>query len=964
MGQLRHNPRGNLWQALAMAGMLALAGGSPRAQSIAPAVGAQPGPRPPAQDVRRARQAYEQGLRAERAGDWEFAYAAQTEAEAYAPPVLEYQLHRALDRFRLVQQYTDRAEREWIANEPATARSDLLRALELDPGYEVAQERLAELEPQGIATAAEHDPKLAGAPRVQPQPGTRSFDYRGTTRGAYEEIGRQFGITASFDPELVDRQVRLRVPEVDFSTAMLVLGEETHTFWRAVDANTVFVAEDTPAKRKQYVVEIERSFILPASIASEQMNDTLRAVREIAGVSRAQLDISSRTLTLRDTPENIALAKALLDEIEQSHGELLLEIEILEVDHSLSRQLGITPPSSASTFTLSRNQIQSLMQAENNGTLIQAIEAIFASLNPALAAAGSSALFPSVLAFGGGDTTFLATVPGATANFGETLSQVRHAQRIMLRAIDGQPAKLFVGERYPITLAAYSASLGSTATQFSASILPGEFPRTDYATGTAPDAVITTEFTSDGKVDLATANFTANTVSILLGNGDGTFATHVDVAVGHGPTALVAADFNGDGKTDLAVTNQTDGTVSILLGNGDGTFATPTTLTLPTGALPAAILAGSFTSSGHVDLAVVNSGTNSVSIFLGNGDGTFAAPTTLTTGTTPVAIASGDFNADGHLDLAVVNQADNTVSIFLGNGDGTFKPSVTYATGTKPSGIAVADFNGDGRPDLVVTNQTDGTVSVLLGNGDGTFGAQTATNVGSGPVGIVEGDLAGNGLPAVAVANSASNSLTVLEGNGQGGFLGRLDISTGNDPVSIAAGVFSGSGTLDLAVAAESSNVVSVILNTSLAQLSPSVPLTSYPGSEYIDLGLKVQVTPRLNGDSDVTLHLQFDISSLQGSSVNLIPVLNNRTIDQTVRLRENQTSLFMGILQSNEMRAIESLPWVGQTAAGALLQGNNTQNSDSDFLILVTPRQLRLAPHSGRPIYAGSGESGPGSHP
>ncbi len=575
-------------------------------------------------------------------------------------------------------------------------------------------------------------------------------------------------------------------------------------------------------------------------------------------------------------------------------------------------------------------------------------------------------MFPSVLAFGGGSTTFLATVPGARADFGETISQVRHAQRIMLRAVDGQPAKLFVGERYPITLAAYSASLGSTATQFSASILPGEFPRTDYATGTAPDAVISADFTADGKVDLATANFTANTVSILLGNGDGTFAAHADVAVGHGPTALVPADFNADGKTDLAVTNQTDGTVSILLGNGDGTFAAPATLTLPTGALPAAILAGNFTNSGHLDLAVVNSGTNSVSIFLGNGDGTFtAAPTpTLTTGTTPVAIASGDFNADGHLDLAVVNQADNTVSIFLGNGDGTFKPGVTYATGTKPSGIAVADFNSDARPDLVVTNQTDGTVSVLLGNGDGTFGAGTATNVGTGPIGIVEGDLAGNGLPAVAVANSGSNSLTVLEGNGQGGFLGRLDISTGNDPVSIAAAVLTAGGTLDLAVAAESSNVVSVILNTSLAQLSPNAPLTSYPGSEYIDLGLKVQVTPRLNGDSDVTLHLQFDISSLEGSSVNLIPILNNRTIDQTVRLRENQTSLFMGILQSNEMRSIESLPWVGQTAAGALLQGNNTQNSDSDFLILVTPRRLRLAPHSGRPIYAGSGDSGPGSHP
>jgi type II secretory pathway component GspD/PulD (secretin) len=973
------NSRGILGLAFALAGLLALAGVSARAQSSPPTSPTPTASRPPAPDPHRARQAYEEGLRAERVGDWKSAYAALTDAETYAASVPEYRLHRALDRFRLVQQFTDQAEREWIANQPASAREDLLRALELDPGYEVAQERLAELAPQEIAATAQGNTRLAGPPIAQPQPGTRSFDYRGTTRGAYQEIGRQFGITASFDAELVDRQVRLRVPDVDFATAMLVLGEETHTFWRAVDANTIFVAEDTAAKRKDYATEVERSFILPTSITAEEMNDTLRAIREIAGVTRAQLDASSRTLTLRDTPEHIALAKALLDEIEQPQGEVLLEIEILEVDRSLTRELGITPPSSSSTFTLSKNQIQSLVQAENNGTLLQAIEAIFANLNPASASAGSSALLPGVIAFGGGNTTFLATVPGASADFGETLSQVRSAQRIMLRAVDGRPAKLFVGERFPITLAAYSSSLGPTATQFSGSILPGEFPRTDYATGTAPDAVITADFNADGKADLATANFTANTVSILLGNGNGTFGTHTDVAVGEGPTTLVSGDFNADGKTDLAVACQTGSvsgglgphmaspSVTILLGNGDGTFATPTTLALPAGALPSAILTANFTNSGHEDLAVVNSGTNSVSIFLGNGDGTFAPPTTLTTGSTPMAIASGDFNADGNQDLAVVNQGDNTVSIFLGNGDGTFKPGVTYPTGTKPAGVAVADFNGDARPDLVVTNESDGTISLLLGNGDGTFGAATQTNVGTSPVGIIARDLSGDGLPDVAVANSGSNSVTVLVGNGKGGFLGRLDISTGNDPLSLASADFNGDGTPDLAVAAESSNVVSVILNTSLASmagLTPSEGLTPFPNSEYIDLGLKVQATPRLNGTSDVTLHLEFEISSLAGESVNLIPVLNNRTIDQTVRLRMNETSLFMGIVQANETRAITSLPWVGQTAAGALLQNNNAQNSDSEFLILVTPREMRLSEHSGKPIYAGSGDAGEGSHP
>jgi len=952
---------------------LALGGVPTHAQSSAILSRGTATEQPPARDPNRAKRAYEEGLRAEQDADWETAFRALTEATAFAPAVPEYQLHQALDRFRLVQEYTDQAEREWIANQTTLARSDLLHALALDPGYEVAQVRLAELQPQIVGAPRQNNPRLAGPPVMQPKPGTHDFNFRGATRGAYEEIARQFGLEASFDSDLVDRQVIFRVPGLDFQTAMLVLGQETHTLWRALDSKRFFVAEDTPEKRREYATEVERSFLLPDSVTPDEMNDTVRAIREIAGITRTQLDTATRTLTLRDTPENIAVAKALLDELEQPQGEVLLEIEILDVDHSLTRQLGIAPPTSAATYSLSENQIQSLVQAEGNGTLIQAIESIFAGLNPAAASLGSGALLPSLLAFGGGSTTFLATLPGATANFADTLSQVRSAQRIMLRAVDGRPAELFVGERYPITLAAYSASLGPTTTQFSASILPGEFPLTNYATGTAPDDVITTEFTTSGHADLATTNFTANTVSILLGNGDGTFVAHKDTDVGEGPTALVAAEFNSDGKTDLAVTNQTDNTVSILLGNGDGTFAAPTTLALPgpnspirrgPGAAPAAIAAGVFTTSGNVDLAVVDSGTNSVAIFLGNGDGTFAAPFEISTGITPVAIATGDFNADGILDLAVVNQGNDTVSIFLGNGDGTFKPGVTYATGKKPAGIAVGDFNSDSFLDLVVTNETDGTVSLLLGNGDGTFQTQTTTNVGSAPIGIVEGNLSGSSLPAVAVTNSGSNSITVLVGNGQGGFAGRLDIGTASDPVAIAAADFNGDGTIDVAAAAESANVVSVILNTSLAQLSPSIPLTAYPGSEYVDLGLKIQATPRLNGESDVTLHLQFDISSLNGSTVNLIPVLNNRTIDQTVRLRENETSLFMGIVQSNEMRAITSLPWVGQSAAGAPLQNNNTQDSTSDFLILITPREIRLNNRSNHLIYAGSGELGPSSHP
>ena len=192
------------------------------------------------------------------------------------------------------------------------------------------------------------------------------------------------------------------------------------------------------------------------------------------------------------------------------------------------------------------------------------------------------------------------------------------------------------------------------------------------------------------------ANQGDNTISVFLGNGDGTFAAQTTVPTGKGPVAMIAEDFNRDGNMDLAVVNQTDATVLILLGNGDGTFTTGQTIAVGQGAV--SIAAADFNSDGFLDLAVANQTDNTVTILLGKGDGTFTAGTTFPTRQhSSRARRPQDFNADGHIDLAVVNQGANSVSIFLGNGDGTFGTRNDYATGTLPSGIADADFNNDGH---------------------------------------------------------------------------------------------------------------------------------------------------------------------------------------------------------------------------------------------------------------------------
>ncbi|MEG4107674.1 DUF4347 domain-containing protein, partial [Microcoleus sp. S13_C5] len=301
-----------------------------------------------------------------------------------------------------------------------------------------------------------------------------------------------------------------------------------------------------------------------------------------------------------------------------------------------------------------------------------------------------------------------------------------------------------------------SIALGDGTGKFGAATNVNTSPPSDLYTW----SVAVADFNKDGNSDLVTANNLTNNVSLLLGNGDGTFGTATYFGVGSSPYTVAVGDFNGDGNSDLATANQSSNNVSILRGNGNGTFGAATNLSV--GSTPYFVLVGDFNKDGKSDLATANAGSNNVSVLLQNADGTFGIATNFTVGNSPNYIALGDFNGDNNPDLATSNESSNNVSILLGTGTGSFSAATNFGVATQPLAIASGDFNADGKVDLATANNSSGNVSILFGSGNGSFGAATNFPVGTNPQGIVVGDFNKDGLSDLATANFGGQNTSIL----------------------------------------------------------------------------------------------------------------------------------------------------------------------------------------------------------
>lgn len=388
--------------------------------------------------------------------------------------------------------------------------------------------------------------------------------------------------------------------------------------------------------------------------------------------------------------------------------------------------------------------------------------------------------------------------------------------------------------------------------------------------GRSPLPIAVADFNGDGRLDIVVAegdhfdftfNPVYNSISVLLGNGDGTFQAPLSVPSRQScqfPRSMVVGDFNEDGRLDVVLGCSNTGVVA--LGRGDGTFQTPTAVS---GA--EAVAVGDFNQDGHLDLAFtgVSSG-GQLTILFGNGDGTFRPAATYPVGTavaSPNAIAVHDFNGDGALDILVANSQDrdpskSDLALLLGNksasgkADGTFQPAVHAAITSQalsPLSLALGDFNGDGLADLAIGNFGWNSVDILLGRKDGSFQLTSSSFVHS-PVGIALADFNGDGHLDVAVTDELDNRLIIYLGNGNGALRFGANLLVGTYPAGVvAAPLLAGARTPDLALTNFGDDSITVLLHT----LPPAPTATTIASSSPISVtGQAVTFTASVKASS------------------------------------------------------------------------------------------------------------------
>ncbi|MBZ5656845.1 MAG: type II and III secretion system protein [Acidobacteriia bacterium] len=403
-----------------------------------------------------AKTLYEKGADAEARQNYEQAYDFYKQAYALKPKELRYRASFERTRFLAASSHVHRGQILRDGGKLEEALGEFQKALEIDASSFIAQQELKRTQ-QMIQEAQNPQPQASAGSsalrrRLESAQGPVelgaisnvpiTLKMTEDTKVIYETIGKLAGINVLFDPDYTSRRVKIELNGVSLEDALEVVSFETKTFWRPVTSNTIFVAQDNPAKRKELEQNVIKTFYLSNLSQPTELQDVVNAMRTILEVSRIQQLPSQGAIVVRGTPDQMALAQKLVDDLDKAKPEVVVEVAVMQVSRDKMRNLGINPPTSA-TVTLQPNINTNTNNNNNNNNSNTSNTGInlntLANLNA---------------------TDFQVTIPQATATALLSDNNTKLIQNPQIRALDGQKATLKIGDRVPVATGSFQPGIG------------------------------------------------------------------------------------------------------------------------------------------------------------------------------------------------------------------------------------------------------------------------------------------------------------------------------------------------------------------------------------------------------------------------------------------------------------------------------------------------------------------------
>jgi general secretion pathway protein D len=419
----------------------------------------------------RASQETNAGEKAEALKDYDTALDYYNKALQTSPNNTEYKLKAARARFEAAQWHVDQGRRLREQNNFQLAVAEFRKAQMIDPSSAVAQQELKatldaiNAQQQGTTqnaapgNAPAEEPKLmTGPPEIQPL-SRAPINMKATndSKAVFEAIGKLAGLTVIFDPDLTSRRISVELTNVTLEQALNITALQSKAFWRPVTSNIIFVIPDQPQKRKDYEEEVVKTFYLHNTVLPQELTEIVTSIRQLLDLRRVQQINAQNAIVIRDTPDRVLLAGKIIDDIDKAKPEVVIQVAVMEARRDRMRNVGITPPSTIGASFTNPNTTSTTSTTTSTTTTNTAA----ATISQLVTAASSN-----ILAQG-----YSITLPSATANFLMTDTSTQILDDPEIRVVDGQTAKLRIGDRIPVATGSFQAGIGVGSTGTGAGVV-------------------------------------------------------------------------------------------------------------------------------------------------------------------------------------------------------------------------------------------------------------------------------------------------------------------------------------------------------------------------------------------------------------------------------------------------------------------------------------------------------------